>query len=230
MVQRARRIMACHGAKVKPGLVPGLAGSPSATDEPGEGNSAMNETTDRMTSERLAAEFGLSIRAEFVPLSRSRNAGKWESLNWKITLLKARPGADASEILTTDYSAGSGHCPADKIAKLPAGCHIPLKHYKADAIKFECETGREAKHSWGGNLRAGSPILPDAADVVYSLCMDGGAIDCAGFEDWAREYGYDVDSRKAESDYRICLDIGLKLRAALGESMLSKLREAFQDF
>jgi hypothetical protein len=190
----------------------------------------MNETTDRMTSERLAAEFGLSIRAEFVPLSRSRNAGKWESLNWKITLLKARPGADASEILTTDYSAGSGHCPADKIAKLPAGCHIPLKHYKADAIKFECETGREAKHSWGGNLRAGSPILPDAADVVYSLSIDSDILDYPTYEDWAGVFGFDEDSRKGEATYRACIEIALKLRAALGELMLSKLREAFQDF
>jgi hypothetical protein len=34
----------------------------------------------------------------------------------------------------------------------------------------------------------------------------------------------------AEAIYNACIDIALKLRSAIGESGLSELREAFQDY
>jgi hypothetical protein len=43
---------------------------------------------------------------------------------------------------------------------------------------------------------------PDAADILGSLVSDSSGYDSAGsFEDWANEYGYDTDSRKAERLY-----------------------------
>lgn len=59
-----------------------------------------------------------------------------------------------------------------------------------------------------------------------------------GFENWASEYGYDTDSRKAESIYQACLDIALKLRGdialklrgAIGDSGMVELQTAFQDY
>lgn len=73
-------------------------------------------------------------------------------------------------------------------------------------------------------------IMPDSLDVIYSLLRDGDAIDSPTYESWAEGNGYDTDSRKGESIYRACLEIGLKLRAALGEAGLEKLRTAFQDY
>ena len=69
---------------------------------------------------------------------------------------------------------------------------------------------------WQCCLRAGSrqmtvffsmgPALagkPQAADVLECLASDAAGFENASnFEDWAREYGYDPDSRKAERTYR----------------------------
>lgn len=46
----------------------------------------------------------------------------------------------------------------------------------------------------------------------------------------AETFGYDPDSRSAEKVYRACMEIALKMRAALGESGLSRLNEIFQDY
>lgn len=55
-------------------------------------------------------------------------------------------------------------------------------------------------------------------------------LDSSTFEEWANEFGYDPDSRKAEVIYRACLEIALKLRNGLGEDRLRDLRELFTDY
>lgn len=181
---------------------------------------------------------GLTVAAEFVPWSQSRNKDEKEtdssgkptarprlSLNWRVTLAKAgRP------ILTADYGAGIGHCPAYK--NPPKHMAGNVDAYRRDiAVQWECENGKAARIMHGVDFISGkSPILPDPLDVLHSLIMDASALDAGGFEEWARDYGYDTDSRKAEAIYRACLEIALKLRAGLGDAVLSELREAFQDY
>lgn len=164
---------------------------------------------------------GITITAEFVPWSQSRSAVKSPkladyNLNWRVTLAK-----DGREIVTTDYGAGQGHCPSYK-----QGARWTSDY--AASIKWECENG--AKYmSWHSTTRA-DPILPDSADVLASLLMDSGVLDSSNFEEWASDLGYDTDSRKAESIYRACLEIALKMRNGLGESVLADLRESAQDY
>lgn len=157
----------------------------------------------------------LAVEAEFVPFSRSRNAGeKMPSLNYRVTLFR-----NGRAILgPIDYSMGSGHCPAYQTA-------VGLKSsiYNSDRIANECQTGTTVNYP----KRA---ILPNPIDVIHSLLLDGSAIDSGTFEEWASEYGYNPDSRKGEAIYRACLEIGLKLRAGLGDALLAELREAFQDY
>lgn len=161
-------------------------------------------------------KLGITVISEFVPYSLSRNANpgahpKDMSLNWKVTLLK-----DGREILTTDYTAGIGHCPS----------YQPFKGWTADyinAIRHECERGFKR-----GAFR--QKILPKPEDVVYSLAMGSGVIDYAKFEDWADEYGYDSDSRKAEATYKDCLSLALQLRNGLGDAALKELQEATQGY
>ncbi len=208
---------------------------------------------------------GITVKAEFVPFSKSRNAtrtdtdGKpWKSLNWKVTL--QRNGRD---ILTTDYGAGVAHCPGygSKVAPTHFQAHnyrnssgkpypgttsmyrtaTPaerLNQYREAIAAAECESGFPMEiDPWGRGpenvfkRKANSEaIQPKLTDVVHSLVMDASVLDSGGFEDWAADLGYDTDSRKAESIYRECLEIALKLRAGLGESVLSELREAAQDY
>lgn len=59
---------------------------------------------------------------------------------------------------------------------------------------------------------------PTAADVLSSLLLDATSVENAGsFEEWARDLGYDPDSRKAEKIYRACERTVPKLRRFLGD-------------
>jgi hypothetical protein len=175
------------------------------------------------------AKLELTIHSTFVPWSQSRNKGEKEpSLNWRVVLKhKGR------EILTTDYMAGSGHAPS---YKQHWGKRTSQDNDRDLMVRWECENGRKAtgvrwtSHAQVYGSTAGPHLQPKAHDVVHSLVSDGDAIDSSGFEDWASNFGYDLDSRKAEQIYRACLDIGLKLRAALGDEGWRELQEACQDY
>jgi hypothetical protein len=176
----------------------------------------------------VIASLGLTIDATFVPFDQSRNVNeKWRSLNWKVTV--KRNGRD---VLTTDYSAGIAHCPSYS-KKAPAAWDRPARMWPDLVAKFETETGFQAQPytTWGG-FRADKtkPIKPDTVDVLHSLTLDSSVLDAGGFEDWADEFGYDTDSRSAEATYRACLELALKLRAALGDSGVNLLRDAFADY
>jgi hypothetical protein len=186
------------------------------------------------TQSDTLAKMGLTVTSEFIAFSKSRNANeKHPSLNWKVTLRK-----DGRAILTTDYSAGAAHCPAYKASVREMGGRDSIM--RDAAIRFECESGFAAVAFDNANspngyqvrqLNAkGKSLQPNALDVIASLVMDSSVLDESSFEDWASSLGYDVDSRKAETMYRACLDIALKLRNGIGESGLSELREAFRDY
>lgn len=67
-----------------------------------------------------------------------------------------------------------------------------------------------------------TPTSPDAETVLDCLAFDcSGTENARSFEEWADEYGYDHDSRKAEATYRACQETAAKLARFLGE-------EAFQ--
>lgn len=167
-----------------------------------------------------AEKYGVTMTAEFVPFSQSRNkAEKSPSLNWRVTL--HRNGRD---ILTTDYSAGCGHCPSYTAAY---SAHNYADNHEIRArVNAECETGKT--HGYGRDQ--GARILPDLDSVLWSLSMDYNVIDEGGFEQWAAKYGYDTDSRAAENTYQTCLDLAPKLRAALGDAAMAELVEAGQDY
>ena len=206
-----------------------------------------DEQMPKALFEALMEGNGITVTAEFVPFSKSRNKDEEHpSLNWKVTL--THHGRD---LMTVDYGAGSGHCESvdengDNINLWSARSQASL-----DAIKLECEDGKARIVTRGGaDLRVRTQAvpayvsddgrshvatrktwetMPDPADVLNSLLLDGSAIDAGDFEDWAGEYGYDRDSIKAEAMYEACVETGLKLRNAFGETLLNDLREAGQD-
>lgn len=200
--------------------------------------------------ETFIAENGLSIRAEFVPFSKSRNATEKDdrgnprrSLNWQITLVH-----NERDIMTTDYSAGIAHCPSYS-KPVPSNWQGSKRSWQPTVCEWECENGFEAALQPFGHAdfrRKAKPrtqadldaykkaeyfaIEPKAADVLCSLALDAGVLDYRSFEDWALEYGYEPDSRKAETIYRACMEIALQLRAGLGDRLMSALQEAAQDY
>jgi hypothetical protein len=132
-------------------------------------------------------------------------------------------------VIETDYSAGIAHCPYHKKIRRLSGGGVSL--YDAEFLDKEVENGFPYRDMGGmAWLDRKNPIMPDPCSVIHSLLLDGDAIDYMSFEDWAANFGYDTDSRKAETIYRACLDTGLKLRNMFGEDLLQQLRDAFQDY
>lgn len=65
---------------------------------------------------------------------------------------------------------------------------------------------------------------PSAEDVLNSLSLDSAGVDNArSFEEWCGEYGYDIDSRKAERTYRVCQRQAEKLQQFLGMELYNVL-------
>lgn len=176
-------------------------------------------------AQKFVDSLDLEYSAAFIPQSQSRNAGEKDpTLNWRVVIAKG------SAQIATDYMQGVGHLPnySHQFARLAV---------YDDAVRDACETGVSPliPHKNGYDAcQAGltfprrTPVPPPAlVDVLYCLVADAGALDYATFEDWASEYGYDTDSRKAEAAYRACLDIALQLRHILD---LDAAREAFEDY
>lgn len=206
----------------------------------------VEETSAKEKILQWAQKHGVTMTAEFIPWSQSRNKGeKSPSLNWIVTIHKTYGGIHAGmsgsnerldiapetrAVLKTDYMAGCAHCPsygpqygADSYAK---------NHETRERVARECETGRKHGkylHNIGYTTK-GAPILPDLDSVLWSLSMDYGILDEGGFESWAQSFGYDTDSRKAEATYRACLDMAVALRHAFGDEAMRELCEAGQDY
>ena len=78
-------------------------------------------------------------------------------------------------------------------------------------LRFE---GRQMTVQWWAGSLAGEPKVED---VVYALCADSCGVEYSkGFEDWAANYGYDVDSREVERTYKACVAQTKRLKKFLG--------------
>lgn len=60
---------------------------------------------------------------------------------------------------------------------------------------------------------AGKPKQPNPAEVLGRVCADYLSAAHETFPDWAANFGYDEDSRKAHRIYEECQSLGSKLRA-----------------
>ncbi len=192
------------------------------------------------------AGLNLSYSAIFIPQSKSRNADKEDaSLNWSVSI-SPNSGKDCIQRgITTDYMQGIGHAPGyEHVFKQSGHKDLYFAHVaeKGRTLKkllkmgngkidwYEANNrmtgyGMGLKGTWNENLP--SPAL---RDVLYSLVMDSDVINYNSFEDWAENFGYETDSRKAEKTYNDCMKIALKLRALIGDAALNELKKLFQDY
>jgi len=156
---------------------------------------------------RLEAEIearGLTVIGRFIRWSRTGESTL--QLNWDVDVLH-----HGRRIYSTRYRAGVAHCPS-------YSCTSGIT--RMEACQKECETGMAPN---------GTPIPLDPADVIHALVTDAQARHAASFEDWADEYGYSSDSRKAEKMYNECCSIATALVEALGEEGLAALEDAARD-
>jgi hypothetical protein len=129
---------------------------------------------------------------------------------------------EAAQILSSEFSALGW-----KNGTQIHGGHIMIdgdgwKHY-AFQVGFH-PTGKapvffDWKSGVGNTVKArdGKTVLgpkkPDPSEVLGRVCADYTSTINASFEDWAGDFGYDQDSRKAYRIYEDCQALGSKLRA-----------------
>jgi hypothetical protein len=71
---------------------------------------------------------------------------------------------------------------------------------------------------------------PSIEDVVNCVLLDvAGYLNARSFEDWAAEYGYDTDSRRAQKVYKAVGKQAVGMRQLIGAD-LDWLLEMFQDY
>ena len=128
------------------------------------------------------------------------------------------PGTSSSYRRATDAESLVDYLEKWRGAECESGLAMEYDPLTGEA----CFKPKRVRDAQAGNSRT-IPILPNPLDVLYSLAMDSSVLDHATFESWASEFGYDTDSRSAESIYRACLEIALKLRAAMGDSGMDRL-------
>lgn len=166
--------------------------------------------------EQFIEDHKLTMTHKFVPFSLSRNAEeKDKTLNWKVTL-KSPQGQ-----FTFDYQKGVGHLP------YPSTYMSNLNGYQKrvvqEAIETAAETGVARKLAVKGKdvtFGLGNATFPNPTirEVLESLSLDSEVKNYLSFESWAKEYGYDQDSRQAEKVYKACQKSAENLSKILGGS------------
>ena len=92
----------------------------------------------------------------------------------------------------------------------------PMRHYRV-----QIQHGRKRMTTYF-STGMGWTQEPSLSDVLDCLARDSSGIE-QSFEAWAGEYGYDADSRKAESIYKTCKRQAKKLKNRLGHSAFEGL-------
>lgn len=98
------------------------------------------------------------------------------------------------------------------------------RHWLVTLERLDDENNVRATMEVPFSQGSGHTNAPTAADVLDCLASDvQGVENTHNFEDWAGEYGYDTDSRKAEAIYKTCLVQAKELKSFLSGAAYKEL-------
>lgn len=204
------------------------------------------EEIRKVVDDYLAAE-GITVEFKQISKCMADNVDKesrYSSAFWAATITAGRGH------MTVQYSEGEGHFIKQRFGKLCNYDSRLINDFKEfyldncvrnDAVRwFECNQMNQFLSGFARKERVKKVgtkvgtrklqlVPPAPADLLRCLCMEYDVMDSGGYEEWARDYGYDLDSRKAEKIYKLCTEQSLKLRSVLGEKRINELRELTQD-
>jgi hypothetical protein len=188
----------------------------------------MSETSKALSEKLAALGFELTI------LSGPRgevSEDNWPNIRFDVALkFKGKP------VLESKYSLGVGHVDPKK-ARIGSVISNPRLTADEEGMLFAWQRQphaafkeKQRQATLAAKLAAYQKVAPDLASVLHSLLSDGDAFfNAQTFEDWASDLGYDTDSRKAESIYRLCDETGRKL-SRVPAGVLNEARQLLQDF
>lgn len=165
----------------------------------------MNTSDTTQETERQAMIDGLGITFEAMPADSNPSMDDSVKMDhWSVKL--TRPDCPS---MTLMYSMGIGH---RRNPHKPNACYpgrIRTIHDQEQAAKFK-------------------PVKPKLIDILYCLVVGGDCLENT-FEEWCDNWGYDVDSRKAERTFKLCYLQTIQVRRLLGDD-LEAVQLALQDY
>ncbi len=155
--------------------------------------------------------------------------GDWPCIAYDITLR-----FKDKTVISTQYKLGVGHVEWSKARPDSFAMQWSIDEqsllYTLERHPRAVLKDKQAHANVAAKLARKQGVKPGLADVMHSLLLDGEPFfNAQSFEDWADEFGYDKDSRKAEATYRECDATGRKLAANVPAETLAKVRELVQD-
>ncbi len=193
----------------------------------------------KIAAQELAAYFATpGLRAEItgahaaIDEAEGHDGKGWAHVG--VTVTFTRPGGDngpgtprrAGVSFATPYKMGTGLADWARILKQT---HVSRDEYPL--IKAMARQGGSLSPAGQANLCAkylsAFVAKVNPAEVLASLCRDGQDACGQSFEAWASDYGYDIDSRKAEGIYHACQRAGDGARKLLSHApgAVAKLAE-----
>lgn len=161
--------------------------------------------TDTITLDQFIANNHLVLKVTDAPENPHMTDDEWKGDHFFYTLNTSRrhmSGYFSKGIGLREYSvAAARSARLVNVHKFKQGTRIPSRWVVAD-VSYKA---------------AFVPVPPTLVEILDSLASDASGIEGARtFEEWAGEYGFDVDSRTALKIYKATKRQSEKLRALLG--------------
>jgi hypothetical protein len=160
-----------------------------------------DETTTKPTLTTLRLKCAIVLRGV-----GAMSEGERDMLHWRFTFTNARNRSE-----TFDYFTGSGCVPWQDVRKISRNRFSYQELQIIDAGWARYKYNASDLCALAVKIATLLKWQPDPVEVLNCIARDGDALQST-FEDWASDFGYDADSRKAEKIYRACQDNALRLR------------------
>lgn len=163
----------------------------------------------------------MNVTFEYVPSTYDpRDKESFQGIKWKYTV--------ATDIgsFSGEYTQGIGHLPK-AWGLVPQNGRFSISQLQAlnDTLRSGYRYRIETTVRKPTNQRIPEPA---ADDLLYCLFSDADALNYT-FDEWADNYGYDTDSRKAEAIYNACRQVGLDLLRVLGPAGFEQEKQRIQE-
>jgi hypothetical protein len=185
------------------------------------------ETTDTKPDYQVAAEKLAELFDSLkLPVEISSPVGVYDN-DWACISYLVKIGSQSFE-----YSLGIGHVDWNAASRLPSWKLPSHKGYNTDSVIMKQAQGVTWKKEFmpqiaelAAWIAKAQKVQPKAAEVLASCCREGRYAEQSAFNDWADDFGYDIDSRKAERTYQACRENGAKARQIVSSAVFDQMAE-----
>lgn len=184
------------------------------------------------TLPEIAARLGFTLSVDAGPAAKSEkhgDGGEWEHLAYTVTLSR-----NGRKVKTLEYKLGAGHVKRETLEALRRSTDQGLDTLTLNTMIRQPHARHANMTYYRTILEAAAKrgkVAPTVADVLHSMLLDGAAhLDSLTFEEWAGEFGYDTDSRRALAMFEACCDEGRAIARACNPEEIAALRDAASNF